>query len=191
MRRLTALLKSTGGPWAALVVLLLICCISNEHFRSVQNLVNITRQVSYSGLIALGMTFVIAGGGIDLSVGSLLAFSGVISILGMNAVPGSEGLAVALAAVIAIALGAACGAANGALVALGKVPPFIATLGTLVIFRSLALYFGNSGLVSSENNVYREFGGAVIGGIPLPVWILLILTVLFSVILKQSNSTPI
>ena len=160
-RRLTALLKSTGGPWAALVVLLLICCISNEHFRSVQNLINITRQVSYSGLIALGMTFVIAGGGIDLSVGSLLAFSGVISILGMNAVPGSETLAVAVAAVIAVALGAACGAANGALVALGKVPPFIATLGTLVIFRSLALYFGNSGLVS--------------------------LTVLFSEILKQTR----
>lgn len=186
-RRLTALLKSTGGPWAALVVLLLICCISNEHFRSVQNLVNITRQVSYSGIIALGMTFVIAGGGIDLSVGSLLAFSGVISIMGMNAFPGSEALAVAVGAIIAVALGTAGGAANGALVALGRVPPFIATLGTLVIFRSLALYFGNSGLVSSENNAYRDFGGAVIAGIPLPVWVLLILTILFSAVLKNTR----
>ena len=89
------LLKSTGGPYAALVVLLLLCCLSNEHFRNVQNLINITRQVSYSGIIALGMTFVIAGAGIDLSVGSLLALAGAFSIMSMNAFPGSETAAVA------------------------------------------------------------------------------------------------
>ena len=180
------LLKSIGGPFAALAILLAVCCISNEHFRSIQNLINITRQVSYSGIIALGMTFVIAAGGIDLSVGSLLAFSGVISILGMNVCPGSEIAAVCAAGGIALGIGALGGALNGVLVSFGKVPPFIATLGTLVIYRSLALCFGNSGLVTSNNGVYRELGGAVIAGFPLPVWILMILTVVFSILLKKT-----
>lgn len=180
------LLKNAGGPYAALAILLAVCCISNEHFRNVQNLINITRQVSYSGIIALGMTFVIAAGGIDLSVGSLLALSGVVSILGMNACPGSEIAAVCAACGIGLGIGVLGGALNGVLVSLGKVPPFIATLGTLVIYRSLALCFGNSGLVSSENGAYRELGGAVIAGIPLPVWILLILTIVFAVLLKKT-----
>ncbi len=179
------LLKSTGGPYAALAVLLLLCCLSNEHFRNVQNLINITRQVSYSGIIALGMTFVIAGAGIDLSVGSLLALSGALSIMSMNAFPGSETAAVALAALVAVAVGALGGTANGLLVSLGKIPPFIATLGTMVIFRSLTLYFADSGLVSTENEAFRSFGGAAFARIPLPVWIMLILTVLLSIFLKR------
>ena len=172
------LLRSTGGPYAALIVLLIVCCLSNEHFRNIQNLINITRQVSYSGIIALGMTFVIAGAGIDLSVGSLLALSGALSIMGMNAFPGSETAAVALAALIAVVTGAVGGTANGLLVSVGKIPPFIATLGTMVIFRSLTLYFADSGLVSTENEAFRSFGGALIGSVPLPVWVMLILTVL-------------
>jgi len=181
------LLKSTGGPYAALVVLLLLCCLSNEHFRNVQNLINITRQVSYSGIIALGMTFVIAGAGIDLSVGSLLALAGAFSIMSMNAFPGSETAAVAVAAVVAVVTGAVGGSANGLLVSLGKIPPFIATLGTMVIFRSLTLYFADSGLVSTENEAFRSFGGSVFCRIPLPVWIMLILTAALSVLLNRTR----
>lgn len=181
------LLRSTGGPYAALIVLLIVCCLSNEHFRNIQNLINITRQVSYSGIIALGMTFVIAGAGIDLSVGSLLALSGTLSIMGMNAFPGSETAAVALAALIAVVTGAVGGTANGLLVSVGKIPPFIATLGTMVIFRSLTLYFADSGLVSTENEAFRSFGGALIGSVPLPVWVMLILTVLLSVLLNRTR----
>ena len=181
------LLKSTGGPYAALVVLLLLCCLSNEHFRNVQNLINITRQVSYSGIIALGMTFVIAGAGIDLSVGSLLALAGAFSIMSMNAFPGSETAAVAVAAVVAVVTGAVGGSANGLLVSLGKIPPFIATLGPMVILRSLTLYFADSGLVSTENEAFRSFGGSVFCRIPLPVWIMLILTVALSVLLNRTR----
>ncbi len=180
------LLKSTGGPYAALVILLLVCCISNEHFRNVQNLINITRQVSYSGIIALGMTFVIAGSGIDLSVGSLLALSGVLSIIGMNAFPGSECAAVVIAALISLAVGAVGGTANGLLVSLGKIPPFIATLGTMVIFRSLTLYFANSGLVATENEAFRSFGSAS-AFLPLPVWVMLILSVVMSIMLTRTR----
>lgn len=181
------MLRTAGGPYAALVLLLIVCCVSNESFRSIQNLINIMRQVSYSGIIALGMTFVIAAGGIDLSVGSLLALSGVLSILGMNALPVSPEWAVVIAGVIAAAVGAAGGTANGLLVSVGKIPPFIATLGTMVIFRSLALYFADSGLVSTENEVFRTVGDASFVNLPLPVWVLLLLTLLLSVLLFMTR----
>ena len=181
-------LKSMIGPYLALTVLLIACCISDEHFRSTQNLLNITRQVSYSGFIALGMTFVIAAGGIDLSVGSILAMSGVLSIMGMNLLPpGMEAVGVLAALGICIAAGTAAGAVNGLLVSLGKIPPFIATLGTLSIFRSLALYFADAGMVSSRNSIYREIGSMVICGIPLPTLVLIFLTILFAVLLRNSR----
>lgn len=181
-------LKSLIGPYTALAVLLIVCCISDEHFRSAQNLMNITRQVSYSGLIALGMTFVIAAGGIDLSVGSILAMTGVLSILGMNLLPPEmEALGVLAAFGISVAAGTAAGAANGLLVSLGKIPPFIATLGTLSIFRSLALYFADAGMIASRNNIYRDLGSMEFIGIPLPTLVLLGFTILFAIILRNTR----
>ena len=181
-------LKSLIGPYLALAVLLIACCISDEHFRSAQNLMNITRQVSYSGLIALGMTFVIAAGGIDLSIGSILAMAGVLSILGMNLLPpGMETVGVFAALGISIAAGIASGAVNGLLVSVGKIPPFIATLGTLSIFRSLALYFADAGMVASRNSVYRDIGSCEILGIPLPTIVLIVFTVLFAILLRNTR----
>ncbi|HQL08235.1 MAG TPA: hypothetical protein PLE35_01450, partial [Lentisphaeria bacterium] len=75
---------SDYGPYIALAVLLVACAISSPSFRRPQNLINITRQISYSGIIALGMTLVIAGGGIDLSSGSLVAFCGVFALGAMR-----------------------------------------------------------------------------------------------------------
>ena len=99
------LFANSGGVYIALAVLLAVCSVSNEYFRNPQNLANITRQVSYSGIIALGMTFVIAAGGIDLAVGSLFALAGVVSLFAMNSAGGSE--AVQLAAGFGAALGVA------------------------------------------------------------------------------------
>lgn len=181
-------LKALIGPYLALAVLLIVCCISDEHFRSAQNLMNITRQVSYSGFIALGMTFVIAAGGIDLSVGSILAMTGVLSILGMNLLPPElEILGVFAAFGISVAAGTAAGAVNGLLVSLGKIPPFIATLGTLSIFRSLALYFADAGMVASRNSIYRQIGSLEVCGIPLPTLVLIGLTVFFGILLRNTR----
>ena len=161
-----------SGPWLALVVLLAVCCLSSESFRQPQNLLNIMRQVSYSGIIALGMTLIIIGGGIDLAVGSLLALSGVLGIMAMNQV--ADPLAgLLLGAGVAFAVGVGGGALNGLLVAAGRIPPFIATLGTLSIFRSLALYAADAGLVSSGNDHFRRLGAAAWCGVPVPVWVLL------------------
>ena len=178
----------SAGAWGsclALVVLLVVCCISSPSFRNVQNLLNITRQVSYSGIIALGMTFVIIGGGIDLSVGSLLALAGCLSLMAMNLCPDPMvGLAVCISC--AILLGCAGGAVNGLLVTFGKIPPFIATLGMFSIFRSLALYAADAGLVTTANVPFQNLGRAAILGIPLPALVLLVLTAVFSLILTRT-----
>ncbi len=175
-----------SGPYMALLVLLIVCSLSSEHFRSVQNLLNITRQVSYSGIIALGMTFVIVGGGIDLSVGSLLALSGVFSILAMNQVQGGT-VGILIAGLVALLSGLAGGALNGLLVTLGRIPPFIATLGTLSLYRSLALYFADAGMVASRNDLYRDFGGSFLLGIPTPVLIMLLLTLVMGGVMTRTS----
>ena len=149
-----------AASWIALVLLLVVCVIVRPEFRNPQTLLMIAKQVTIVGIIALGMTFVIAGGGIDLSVGSLFAFSGVSALLVLKdlqeagmALAWSEGGVFLIVTVVALLVGALGGALNGLLVAVCKIPPFIATLGTLSIFRSLALHFAESGTLPLRNVV--------------------------------------
>jgi ribose transport system permease protein len=156
------LFSRVGGAYMALFALLAVCSLANEHFRSPQNLLNIAGQVSYSGIIALGMTLVIAAGGIDLSVGALLALSGVTAVLTMNAVEIAWPLQIALGVAAAVAVGTAGGMVNGALVTLGKLPPFIVTVGTLSIFQSLAKHCSNAATLTVRGGALDEaLGGAV------------------------------
>ncbi len=180
-------LLSEYGPYIALALLLLVCMVSSPAFRKPQNLLNITRQISYSGMIAIGMTYVIIGGGIDLSVGSMLAFSGCIGIFAMNQVASPWG-GVAVAFLATLLVGIAAGALNGLLVTAGKIPPFIVTLGTLSIFRSLSLYIANAGLVTSKNACYAQIGGLVWLGVPLPAWTLLLFTAIGTLFLTQTRT---
>lgn len=172
-------------PFLALAALLIVCMVSNEHFRSPQNLINITRQVSYTGIVALGMTFVIIAGGIDLSIGSLLALAGVSGIMLMGKIA-DPAAAVLAAFAVTLGIGILGGAVNGAIITLGKVPSFIATLGTLSIYRSLSLYMADAGTVSSGNDMFRSLGSAAFLGLPLPAWIFFGLAVVFGVVLRQT-----
>ena len=173
-------------PFLALAALLIVCMVSNEHFRSPQNLINITRQVSYTGIVALGMTFVIIAGGIDLSIGSLLALAGVSGIMLMGKIA-DPAAAVLAAFAVTLGIGILGGAVNGAIITLGKVPSFIATLGTLSIYRSLSLYMADAGTVSSGNDMFRPLGSAAFLGLPLPAWIFFGLAVVFGVVLRQTS----
>ena len=173
-------------PFLALAALLIVCMVSNEHFRSPQNLINITRQVSYTGIVALGMTFVIIAGGIDLSIGSLLALAGVSGIMLMGKIA-DPAAAVLAAFAVTLGIGILGGAVNGAIITLGKVPSFIATLGTLSIYRSLSLYMADAGTVSSGNDMFRSLGSAAFLGLPLPAWIFFGLAVIFGVVLRQTS----
>jgi ribose transport system permease protein len=178
------------GSLVALVVLALASAALSPHFLQPQNLLNILRQISYTGIIALGMTFVITAGGIDLSVGSLAAFSGSLAVLAMNAAAAkgiAEPTGVAIAAAVAIAVGAFGGAANGILITKGRIAPFIVTLGTMAIFRSLSLYMADAGEFRSSNQLYGDIGSASLLGVPVPVWILFIMAAMFSLALHRTR----
>ena len=174
----------------ALVVLLIISSILSPYFLQVQNILNILRQVSYTGIIALGMTFVIISGGIDLSVGSVAAFAGAVGIIALNtALPivGNEYVAVMIGIAVALLVGSLCGMLNGFMITRGKIAPFIVTLGTMAIFRSLSLFVGNAGEIRSDSNLYGNFGMNSIFFLPVPVFVMLVLATVLSVVLNQTR----
>jgi len=179
--------RDSGGVWIALAVFLAVAAVSNASFRSPQNLINITRQVSYSGIIALGMTFVIAAGGIDLAVGSLFALAGVVSFFAMNAAGPCEAVQLAVGFGTALGVGLVGGALNGVLVGAARIQPFIVTLGTMSIFRSLALFFAGAGLVSTGNQLYPKIVSTEILRIPLPTLVLFLLTAGLAAVLKLTR----
>ncbi|GEM77814.1 ABC transporter permease [Vibrio superstes] len=173
------------APLIALAVLFAISAIASEHFLIPRNLTNILRQVSYTGIIALGMTFVIIAGGIDLSVGSTLALVGVLIIMLLNYL-GIGWMSVSLAIVAAMVLGALFGAINGLLTTVGKITAFVATLATMSIYRSLTLYLSDAGEVVSSNPNYPKIGTGYFLELPIPVWVFLILAVIGHVLLKHT-----
>ncbi|HOO33072.1 MAG TPA: ABC transporter permease [Thermotogota bacterium] len=174
------------GPLLALVILFVISAIASPYFLKTRNLMNILRQVSYTGIIGLGMTFVIITGGIDLSVGSMTALVGGIAILVLNALGGGI-WAIIVAVLAAIGIGAGFGAINGLVITKGRVAPFIVTLGTMAIYRSLTLYISGAGEFRSQSDLFPELGMGYFLGIPIPVWIFIGLAVLFSVILNHTR----
>ena len=163
-------------PWAwplAALALLVVIVVAVELwqygtvvFLRPENLRNVLSQQSYVGIVAVGMTFVIVAGGIDLSVGSLLALCGVVCLFAGNAAGG--GWATLLSAAgAALGAGAAAGLLHGLLVAKGKVAAFVVTLGGLAAYRSLALTFAGSGEVRDEAGG-DLFAALANGGIPIP-----------------------
>ncbi|HET6438942.1 MAG TPA: ABC transporter permease [Anaeromyxobacter sp.] len=178
------------APLLALLALAVISALISPYFLQVQNLLNILRQVSYAGIIALGMTFVIIGGGIDLSVGSMMALVGAMAIGVLNAAGGDRGGgpgAIALAAAAAVLFGLVLGSANGIAITKGGIAPFIVTLGTMAIFRSLTLWYRDAGEARSTSELYGGLGMSTALGIPTPVWVWLVLAVLLNVLLNNTR----
>jgi len=152
------------GTVIGLVVLCAALWILTPHFLTVSNLLNVVEQTSINAVVAVGMTFVILSGGIDLSVGSIVALAGVV--LG-TALQGGQTLFVAVP--LALAVGLVCGLGNGALVSWGGLPPFIVTLGTMSIARGAALLFTEGRPVSGFDASFRTIATGRVGFIPAPV----------------------
>ena len=189
-RFLDRLRRYNYAPLLALVVLFTISAFLSEHFLQTGNLLNILRQVSFAGIIALGMTFVIIAGGIDLSVGSMMALVGWVAVSTVNRLGGETGASAAmipLAIVAALAAGAVLGLANGLLVTAGRIAPFIVTLGTLAIFRSLTLYAADAGEVRSTSEAYYALGESRPLGVPAAVWVFLGLAALLNLLLNNTR----
>lgn len=166
----TRLLRVNWIPLAALVVLVAVTGVFWPEFFHTDNLLNVARQSSIVGVLAVGMTFVILTGGIDLSVGSILAIAAVVMATMLD-----EGTPVVVVLPVVIALAAGVGVINGIGVALFKIQPFIMTLATLVIGSGIALRITNGGPQEffTESGVIDFLGSGGIGRIPGPLIVFL------------------
>lgn len=170
-----------GGTLLGLILIGVIFSLLSTDFLSVPNLVNVLQQSAINACVAVGMTLVIISGGIDLSVGPVAAISAVTSATMMVAkVP------IPVAVATGLGLGMACGALNGALVVLGGLQPFIVTLGTLSVFRALALIYTGGNPVFGIPTGYRQVIQAKLSILPMPVVIVLVLGVVAWVLLRKT-----
>jgi inositol transport system permease protein len=180
------------APLIFLIALMIIFAVLEPRFMSSINLFNVMRQVSITGLLAIGMTFVILTAGIDLSVGSLLAFAGLVAAAvakgGMQdrftVGEGVVGWGWELAALAAIAVGVCGGMLQGLAITKLKVPPFVVTLGGMSVFRGAALLFAAGGPISGFQPDYTWWGQGKIGPVPVPVIIFLVAAVLAHIALR-------
>ena len=152
------------GTLVGLILLVTLLSLRTPHFLSVSNLLNVMEQTSINAVIAVGMTFVILSGGIDLSVGSVLALAGVVLASALRA-----GGPVPVAIAAGLCAGAACGLLNGLLITRGRLPAFIATLGMMSIARGTALVFTEGRPISGFEAGFRQISTARLAGIPAPI----------------------
>lgn len=178
-------IKETASKYKSLIGLVLLCAIITfvtPSFLSLSNITNVFTQVSVNAIIAVGMTFVILTGGIDLSVGSTLAISGALSASIIKST-GSVTLAIIVAALVGIAIGLV----NGLLISKGKLQAFIATLATMTIFRGATLVFTNGTPISKLPEKFVNIGNGKIGFMPIPVIITVIVSIIAIYVLSQTR----
>jgi len=162
------------APFVALAVLLIAGIFVNENFLTVNNLVNVATRAAFTAIIGVGATFVISAGGLDLSVGSMTAFVASLMIMFLNTGIISDPLTMLFAGVaVALLLGAACGLGNGLIITVGRIEPFIATLGTMGVLRGLTTYLSQGGSITLQNedieNLYHPVYFGDLLGIPVPI----------------------
>jgi len=187
-----------GRAFFALIVIVIVFSLLSPNYLTVSNFLTMANHVAIYGLLSIGMLLVILNGGIDLSVGSVLALCGVVAGALMQGVVFSA-LGVALyppvwaVCVLTCALGAFVGAVNGVLIAFFKVPAFVATLGTLYVARGVALLMTNGltynnlgGRPELGNTGFDWLGFNRIGGVPIGVWVLAVIAILSHLVLTRT-----
>lgn len=182
---LKSLAVAYGQKYGILMALVLVCItltFANEFFLTPRNIVNVLRQASINGILAVGMTFVILTRGIDLSVGSVVALAGVVSASLATTSTTAAALGGPYPALIAllagILVGIAAGGLNGLIVSRFNVPAFVATLGMLSAARGLTLLYADGQPVPALTDAYRHIGRGEIFGIPMPIIIFAIVFII-------------
>ncbi len=171
------------GIALAFVLICVLLSVLHPAFLTLSNLRVILTQVSINALLAFGVTFVIITGGIDLSLGSVLAVAGIAAAIFAH--PDSYPLIVPVAA--GLGTGIIFGAFNGLIITRSKVPPFIVTLGTMTIARGLALIFSNGRPVSNLSDAFNFIGGGTIRGVPFPIVILVLAFIVCALLLGRTT----
>lgn len=169
-------------PFLTLIVLFVALTIATPHFLTAINLASVARQTAVINIMALGMTLVIITGGIDLSVGSILAIAGLFGTMGIK-----DGLPIPIAIFIGIAAGLLCGFLNGLMITQLRINPFIVTLGTLEAFRGLALVVSKGLPVHEIPDSFSFLGDGNLLGIPFSLWVLAVCSVLMHLVLEHTK----
>ena len=172
------------GALIALVLLIIVISIISPQFRTIDNFMSLVRQSSINGFIAFGMTCVILTGGIDLSVGSVLALTTAFCASFIKG-----GMPVGLAMILALVIGTLFGMVSGTLVTKGRLQPFIATLITMTAFRGITMIFMNGKPISSLGNsaLLKFIGKGSVAGIPFPVILFVAVFALFMFVLEKTT----
>jgi ribose transport system permease protein len=159
--------RTSGLVWV-LLVMVVVATLVNQAFISPFNLINVMRQMALFGIVSIGMTLVILTAGIDLSVGSVVAIAAVVCASLLD-----SGAPIPVVVLTGLAIGAFCGSINGLGVTLGRVPPFIMTLGMMVVARGSAMtYSGGHPVHFREASAsFSWLGQGILLGIPVPVWV--------------------
>ncbi len=167
----------------ALIILIIVASIASPKFMQLNNIMNILRQCSIIGLISIGMAFVIIGGGIDLSAGSVLAIGGGVLVFLQ-----SQGTSLIVAIIAGCLVTMAIGLVNGLFVTKAKLAPFIVTLAVSTIARSLIIHLANgSTIIGKRDDAFSNIGNGRIGIVPIPVVIFAIIALIAHFVLKETK----
>jgi putative xylitol transport system permease protein len=172
------------GILAVLVLLCIVLSFANQYFLTWGNIADVLRQTSINGILAVGMTYVVLTGGIDLSVGSTLALAGMVSA---SVVTGAHPHGVALGLVAGLLVGAAVGAVNGIVVARLAVPSFVATLGMLSVARGLTFIYNDGMPIADLPDGFLRTGTGTLAGVPVPVIVFALVVLLFWFVLRYTT----
>ncbi len=164
------------------LALILVASLLSDAFFTMSNLLNVLRQVSIVAIISVGMTLVILTAGIDLSVGSVMAFTGAVAAGVIT-----SGVSFPIAILLCMVIGLLMGAANGLIVAIGGVPSFIATLAVMVIARGMTLVYTQGNPIVISDPGFRFIGGGSIAGIPFPIVLMIVIFIIMYWVLKHTT----
>ena len=167
---------------AALLMLFFFFTLANRNFISMMNILNILKQATPIIIIAIGQTFVLITAGIDLSIGSVIACSGVVAAMCMR-----DGLPVWISMIAGLLFGVLVGVINGSLIVYGKLPAFIATMGTMTTVRGLALFLTQGIPIGSLPKEFTQIGTQRTFNVPNQVYIMAVLAIIFGFVLSKTK----
>jgi ribose transport system permease protein len=169
-------------PFLTLILLFIALTIATPHFLTPINLASVARQTAVINIMALGMTLVIITGGIDLSVGSILAIAGLFGTMAIK-----SGQPIPLGIAIGIGAGVICGFLNGLMITQLRINPFIITLGTLEAYRGLALVASKGLPVHGITDAFSFLGNGALLGIPISLWVLAVCAIIMHFVLENTK----
>jgi ribose transport system permease protein len=179
-------LINNAGIGLALLFLIVIFSFSSEYFLTANNITNILTQITINLILAVGMTFVILIGGIDLSVGSVMAFAAVVAGKAITLPGFGDTELILLACIAGLGVGMICGLLNGVISAYWGLPSFIITLGMLNIARGAGLQVSNAETIYDFPLAFEEFGSMLIGGVPVVFIVALVMTLIAWFVLNRT-----